>query len=255
MSLTDIVNSTIPKSIQRSMEQIHETDSIDLSIYTGNTPYENESSTIALCPFLIDVSGSMDDHSAGIVGGMKDANNALKESLNYETDCDSVLMQINTFNERLQCVHPWAKLHEMNLPDAIVCGGYTHLYDALLAQIVSYKIKREEFVRANRVVQGTLCIFSDGGDNGSTIPLEQVRKELDSLRNDSHPFYTIFVGFGSYAINTAENLGFEREIGGKSNKNTLIAIDQLPNDNGRVFRRVMGLVSQATSNQISQICY
>jgi hypothetical protein len=77
-------------------------------------------------------------------------------------------------------------------------------------------------------------------------------KDLDSLRNDPiNKFYTVFVGFGSDAKWLGLQLGYSEDRS-PHNFNTLVAIDQLPVDGGKMFREIMRLASNHVSQAVSQ---
>lgn len=163
-----------------------------------------------LVAVVLDMSGSMDEHSHVVI----EAYNTMLKALQGSKAAGNILLSTWAFNDRPVLLHSYQPVTQLQPMDAKQYrpDGATALFDTLLSTmtgLVTYGQKLSDNGVPNRRI---IVVFSDGQDNRSRVRGMDVKTASKALL--AQEMYTLaYAGFGTSDLKQiADEVGFKDVI-------------------------------------------
>jgi uncharacterized protein YegL len=203
---------------------------------TNFDPTNVATDDVILVTFVIDKSGSV----GMFVKDLNDVLNQFVDEISKSHVSDKVLVQTILFNGKIEVVHGFKPITEVDKFD-LNTSGYTALYDATrfaLANAIDYK---ESLSQQGLTAKSLVFVLTDGEDNASkTKPLE-IRKVINDIYTNesfSNEFTVMAFGLGDDADFTKIFLG----MGIKQELIAKVGVD------AKSLRSMIGFISSSVSS-------
>jgi len=240
---------------QEYQKSLQENSAIVPYVYDGEGVSGRESYTSnALSVFNFDMSGSMSGYEKVVVDSMRDCVEALKKAEIYMLSANSSpIVQINAFNDNLHVIQPYSRLDDISISDNCYRpSGLTASNKTILNSLLGLSAKASEFIENDQNVNLSFVVFTDGGTTDPALT-NKCREALDAFRVQYGDITSFaFVAFGEAAFRYGQELGFSSVPNSKGIID-LVKVESLQgSEGGRLFRKIVNLVSQAASAAISE---
>lgn len=175
-----------------TVEGLDETFAVNLDVD------EVEASTVLLTTFMIDKSGSMDDHE----DDMRECLCSYKEAIAESKQSDEMLLSKVLFSHEIKT---FGFVKPEDFDTSYQAGGGTKLYDAIIDHRKRLLAYMDELRENGTNVRAITIILSDGKDEHSSNHISDARKAIEDLT--SKEVMVAFIAFGQNAFGIAEKLG------------------------------------------------
>jgi len=156
--------------------------------------------------FVLDSSGSMSKIEDDTVGGF---NTFLTDQQDEEGTASVSLYDFNTHVDTVydgQPIEEAPRLDDTNYTP----GGSTALYDAIATAIKGTDTYLASLDSENRPENVILVILTDGKENASETPQQQIQEQVE-YRREEFEWEFLFIGANQDAALTAESVGIDRD--------------------------------------------
>jgi hypothetical protein len=156
--------------------------------------------------FVLDSSGSMSEIEDDTKGGF---NSFLADQRNEEGTATVSLFDFNTDVKRIYRGLPIVEAPELT-DETYIPGGRTALHDAISSAIsdtIDYIAGLDVADRPDTVI---VVVLTDGKENASETPQDNVRKQVETCREE-HDWEFLFIGANQDAALTASGMGMRAD--------------------------------------------
>jgi uncharacterized protein YegL len=237
----------VTPAVAESIDKSH----MNIDVVNGERPNMRETVCVTKISILIDMSGSMDGVTHQIREALVSLPNTLKKSFVFQTDPDSVFVQILYFNHEVTVALPWTKLADMESkfdPSTYCPNGGTLLYTAMRDQIIGLQTgindAKNHYVRT----QFSTIILTDGDTSVNGVDANDIKQQLAMWQSEfQSDYYSCYIGAGDAAVQTGLGLGYH------TNSDLLTLPDSNTFEFAKKVRNAIHLVSHHCITQVSKI--
>lgn len=197
---------------------------------------------VTLAMNIIDMSGSMATHAAGLIRAY---NQDYLAAMAGSSAADDILVSTILFNNDVELLHGYIPLNDApQLTRHIYDPGHrTALYDAVAAGLTNMVLYAQQLRQSGVMVRCIVIAYSDGMDNASRQRAAAVRRATRELLKNE--IYTLaYVGFRSGGIEESELRHLADKIGFPDVLTARLSHQEL--------RRIFQLVSMSTISASKQ---
>lgn len=156
--------------------------------------------------FVLDSSGSMESIKEDTIGGF---NSFLKDQRDEDGTATVTLYNFNTTVEMLYRGQPIEEATELDA-ETYRPGGQTALHDAVARATLETKDRVSSLAPPARPDHVVVPILTDGKENASHTPQEQVRELVERQQEEANWEY-LFIGANQDAALTAREMGMDQD--------------------------------------------
>jgi uncharacterized protein YegL len=241
--IRDLFSSAVSSSdldSNTAVIMIDNLDAVALAGCIGTDVDALNTDDVTLVGLVLDESGSMEHLNRDVI----EAYNTVLETLRGSKQADSLLLSTWSFSDQVK-LHfsytPVTMVQPLTAQDYNPSGG-TALNDAVLHVMTGLVAYGQLLRNSGLRTRGIIVVFSDGDDNSSKLPAQQVRTASAGLL--AQETYTLaYAGFGAnqqQLQQIAQAIGFP----------AVITTTSTPSEIRRIFKQVSQSVISVSSNRV-----
>jgi len=145
-----------------------------------------------LATIVVDVSGSVGSFKADLEKSIKTTVTSCQDS----PRCDNLLMRILSFNDKLNEVHgfrPLADIDVASYDNSLNPYGGTALFDAVMNGIESSEVYGKQLVSQDIMANAVIYVITDGCNNSGNATAKSVKKAIEKIAKDEKSLESVAV--------------------------------------------------------------
>lgn len=185
--------------------------------FSGVRPDKLGSTEYTLVELIVDISGSV----AHYVSHLEKCLTSVVEACKKSAKVNNLLLRFVTFNHGIYEIHGFTPVMDIDPASYIKlhCTGGTSLIDAIFSSVGASNIYGKLLADQDYAVNAISFVITDGDDNGSTMSMGDVKKQLEEGVNSEYleSSISVLIGIntvncGTYLKRLATDVGFTQYI-------------------------------------------